>query len=176
MQSPLPQDLSRMAGCPGCEKYPLEDLGTELVCSACLCRYQVVNDVPILVPGVTQSRCFAPSDEFVQRIAAIYDLPSTVRARIRDVFSLAWTIPNVAQSGRGGSTMSYERRTRLASSNGAAAPRSCPWRLASAFTRGLGIAQVPRRLWVGQPTAARWSRIRASLRRRSCRRSLSHRC
>src|ERR1700690_272608 len=96
MQSPLPQDLSRIAGCPSCESYPLQDLGAELVCSACRCRYQVVNGVPILVPGVIQSRGFAPSDEFVRRIAAIYALPSSVRGNIRDVFSLAWTIPNVA--------------------------------------------------------------------------------
>jgi len=96
MQSPHPQESSRIAGCPRCENYPLEDLGAELVCHTCLCRYQVVNDVPILVPGVTQSRRFAPSDEFVRRIAAIYDLPSTVRPLIRDVFSLDWIIPNVA--------------------------------------------------------------------------------
>ena len=95
MQSPLPTDLSRIAGCPRCENFPLEDLGTELVCSACFCRYQVVNDVPILVPGVSHSRCFAPSDEFVRTIAAIYELPMAVRTRIRDVFSLTWTIPNV---------------------------------------------------------------------------------
>jgi hypothetical protein len=82
------------AGCPRCETFPLEDLGTELVCGACYCRYQVVNDVPILVPGVSHSRCFAPSDEFVRTIAAIYELPVAVRTRIRDVFSLAWSIPN----------------------------------------------------------------------------------
>jgi uncharacterized protein YbaR (Trm112 family) len=58
MQPPLPQDLSRLAACPECESFPLEDVGTELICKACECRYQVVNGVPILIPGVIRSQRF----------------------------------------------------------------------------------------------------------------------
>jgi len=97
MQPSYPQDALRPAACPQCENFPLEDLGTELLCSACGSRFQVSCNVPILIPGVICTPRPTPSDEFIRKISAALQLPVAPEFgdRIRRVFSASWTIPSL---------------------------------------------------------------------------------